>query len=63
VNAQIAFRHGAWQFAVFADNLFGAEYFESYVEQTSLMLAGLPPSDLGFMGDDTRVGVRLISRF
>jgi iron complex outermembrane receptor protein len=63
VNAQIAFHHGAWQFAVFADNVFGEEYFESYVEQTSLMLAGLPASDLGFMGDDTRIGVRLISRF
>ena len=63
VNAQISYRHGSWEFAVFANNLAGAEYFESYVEQTSLALAGLPASDLGLMGDDTRVGARLIGRF
>jgi iron complex outermembrane receptor protein len=63
VNGEIAWRHDAWLFAVFADNLFGEEYFESYVERTSLGLAGLPPSDLGHMGDDTRIGVRLLSRF
>ena len=63
VNVQIAYRHGSWDFAVFANNLFGEEYFESYVEQTSLALAGLPASDLGLMGDDTRMGVRLTGRY
>lgn len=63
VNGHIAYRHDTWEFALFGDNLFGAEYFESYVEQTSLTLAGLPPSDLGYMGEDTRLGVRVSASF
>jgi iron complex outermembrane recepter protein len=63
VDTQIAYRHGPWEFALFANNLFGEEYFESYVEQTSLALAGLPASDIGLMADDTRTGVRLSGRF
>jgi len=58
VNAQIAWRHGPVELSVFANNLFNEDYFESYIERTTLVLAGLPASDLGIVGDRRRVGIR-----
>jgi len=58
VNAQIAYRHGPVELSVFANNLFNEDYFESYIERTTLALAGLPASDLGIVGDRRRVGIR-----
>jgi len=62
-NASIAYRTGPVEVALFANNLFNTEYFESYIEQTTLALAGLPPSDLGITGDRRRYGVRASLKF
>ena len=63
VNASIAYRHGPVEVAVFANNLLQADYFESYIEKTTLQLAGLPASDLGIVGDRRRIGARLNFKF
>ena len=57
-NAAISYRSGPFELSVFANNLFNEDYFEFYVERTSLALAGLPASDLGLVGDRRRIGVR-----
>ena len=49
--------------AAFVNNLFNKEYFESYIERTTLVLAGLPTSDVGIIGDRRRYGVRARFRF
>ncbi|ATE64539.1 TonB-dependent receptor [Rhizorhabdus dicambivorans] len=58
VNGSIAYRHGPVELALFGTNLFNKKYFESYIEKTTLQLAGLPASDLGIIGDRRRYGVR-----
>ncbi|HYI39246.1 MAG TPA: TonB-dependent receptor [Allosphingosinicella sp.] len=58
LNAQVAYRHGPLELSVFANNLLNEDYFESYIERTTLVLAGLPASDLGIVGDRRRVGIR-----
>ncbi|MDP1027564.1 TonB-dependent receptor [Sphingomonas sp. KR1UV-12] len=63
VNAAITWRSGPVELAVFANNLFQKDYFDAYIEKTTLALAGLPASDLGIIGDRRRVGVRLGFRF
>ena len=45
------------------NNLFNTKYYESYIERTTLVLAGLPNSDVGIMGDKRRYGVRTRVRF
>lgn len=62
-NASIAYRTGPVEIALFANNLFNTEYFESYIEKTTLSLAGLPASDLGITGDRRRYGVRASLKF
>ncbi|ALJ13925.1 TonB-dependent receptor [Sphingopyxis macrogoltabida] len=62
-NASIAYRTGPVEVALFANNLFNTEYFESYIEKTTLALAGLPASDLGITGDRRRYGVRASLKF
>jgi iron complex outermembrane receptor protein len=62
-NASIAYRTGPVEIALFANNLFNTEYFESYIEKTTLLLAGLPASDLGITGDRRRYGVRASLKF
>ncbi|HWW58367.1 MAG TPA: TonB-dependent receptor [Sphingopyxis sp.] len=62
-NASIAYRTGPVEVALFANNIFNTEYFESYIEQTTLALAGLPASDLGITGDRRRYGVRASLKF
>jgi iron complex outermembrane recepter protein len=63
VDASIAWRHGPVEVQLFANNLFNADYFESYIEKTTLALAGLPASDLGIVGDRRRVGIRARLQF
>ena len=62
-NASIAYRTGPVEVALFANNIFNTEYFESYIEKTTLLLAGLPASDLGITGDRRRYGVRASLKF
>jgi iron complex outermembrane receptor protein len=63
VNAAITWRHGPLEFSVFANNLLQEDYFESYIEQTTLALAGIPPSDVGIIGDRRRIGARVRFQF
>ena len=58
VNGSISWKHGPIELSVFGTNLFNKKYFESYIEKTTLQLAGLPASDLGIIGDLRRYGVR-----
>ncbi|MGL3820136.1 TonB-dependent receptor [Sphingopyxis sp. R3-92] len=62
-NASIAYRTGPIEVALFASNIFNTEYFESYIEKTTLQLANLPASDLGITGDRRRYGVRASLKF
>jgi iron complex outermembrane receptor protein len=63
VNAAITYRHGPLEFSVFANNLFQENYFESYIEKTTLQLAGIPASDVGIIGDRRRIGARVRFQF
>jgi iron complex outermembrane receptor protein len=65
VNGSITYRIGGIEVAAFVNNLFNKDYFESYIEQTTLALAVpfLPASDLGIIGDPRRYGVRTRFRF
>lgn len=63
VNASIGFRTGPVEISGFVNNLFQKQYFESYIEKTTLQLAGLPASDLGIAGDRRRYGVRASLKF
>jgi iron complex outermembrane receptor protein len=58
VNASITYKTGPFEFALFGNNLFNKNYFESYIEKTTLQLANLPASDLGIIGDRRRYGIR-----
>ncbi len=62
-NAAVTLRTGAIELSAFANNIFDTEYFESYIEKTTLILAGVPASDLGIMGDGARYGIRASYRF
>jgi iron complex outermembrane receptor protein len=62
-NGSITYRMGNVELAVFGNNLFNKKYFDSYIEKTTLALAGLPASDLGIIGDLRRYGVRASFRF
>ncbi|BCA62641.1 hypothetical protein HMP09_1875 [Sphingomonas sp. HMP9] len=63
VNTAITYRTGPLEVAVFANNLLQRDYFDAYIEKTTLQLAGLPASDLGIIGERRRIGVRLGFRF
>lgn len=58
VNGSISYRFDGIELSAFVNNLFNANYWESYIERTTLVLAGLPNSDVGIMGDKRRYGVR-----
>ena len=62
-NASATYHVGPLEVTAFADNLFNKDYWESYIEKTTLQLAGLPASDLGITGDQRRYGVRLGVKF
>lgn len=64
INGSITYRVNRIEVSAFVDNLFNKKYFESYIEKTTLALAGLPiVSDIGIVGDLRRVGVRARLRF
>ncbi|RVQ69714.1 TonB-dependent receptor [Croceicoccus ponticola] len=63
VGGSATYRTGPVQISAFVSNLFKEEYWESFIERTTLQLAGLPASDLGIMGDSRRVGVRAALNF
>ena len=62
-NGAITYRIGGMELSAFVNNLFNKNYFESYIERTTLILAGLPNSDVGIIGDKRRYGVRARFRF
>lgn len=62
-NGSITYRVGNIEVGAFVNNLFNTKYYESYIERTTLVLAGLPNSDVGIMGDKRRYGVRTRIRF
>ncbi|WP_144095942.1 TonB-dependent receptor [Croceicoccus sediminis] len=63
VGASATYRNGPIEVAAFVRNAFQEDYWESYIEKTTLLLAGLPATDLGIMGDARRYGVRASYRF
>lgn len=59
-NASIAYRIDDLEIAVFSNNLFDEDYYESYIDSSTLTAAGLPAlGSLGQVGDGRRVGIRL----
>ena len=59
-NASITWRRNGLEAAVFVNNAFDTEYYESYIDSSVLSVAGLPAlGSLGLIGDGRRVGVRL----
>jgi iron complex outermembrane receptor protein len=62
-NGSITYRINNIEIGAFVNNLFNTKYYESYIERTTLVLAGLPNSDVGIMGDKRRYGVRTRVRF
>lgn len=63
VNGAVTYRNDGFELAAFVNNLFDKRYYESYIERTTLVLAGLPNSDVGIIGNKRRVGVRASFRF
>ena len=63
VNGTITWRHDAWDLSVYSTNLFNQKYFESYIDKSVLAAAGIPPTDVGILGDGRRVGVSATYRF
>ena len=66
VNPSITWQHSNVALSLFATNIFDTRYVESYLDQSLLVRAGLPPpigSDLSIQGDRRRVGVRASYRF
>lgn len=62
-NASITYRRGGFELQGFVSNLGQTKYWESYIEKTTLQLAGLPASDLGIVGEGRRYGVRASFKF
>ena len=62
-NGSISYTFGGVEVAAFVNNAFNKKYFESYIERTTLVLAGLPNSDVGIIGDRRRYGVRTRIKF
>jgi iron complex outermembrane recepter protein len=63
VNSSVTFRHNGLEVGAFVDNLLNKNYFDSYIEKTTLILAGLPATDVGIPGDKRRIGIRARYRF
>lgn len=59
-NLSLTWRRNGLELGVFANNLFDTEYYESFIDSSTLTVAGLPAlGSLGLIGDGRRVGVRL----
>ena len=63
VNGAVTYAMGGFEVSAFVNNLLGKKYYESYIERTTLVLAGLPNSDVGIIGDKSRYGIRTRFRF
>ena len=57
-GASATYRTGPFEIAAFVSNAFKEDYWESYIEKTTVALALLPPSDLGIQGEGRRYGIR-----
>ena len=58
-NASITWNYNDYQVSLFANNLFDEQYYDSYIDSSTLTVAGLPAlGSLGLIGDGRRVGVR-----
>jgi len=63
-NASVTWNYNDWQVSLFANNLFDEKYYDSYIDSSTLTVAGLPAlGSLGLIGDGRRVGVRARLRF
>ena len=62
-NASIGYRFGGIELTGFVNNAFNKKYYESFIERTTLILAGLPNSDVGIIGDRRRYGIRARFQF
>ena len=62
-NTSLTYKIGGIEVTGFVNNLFNKKYFESYIERTTLILAGLPNSDVGIIGDKRRYGIRTRFQF
>lgn len=66
VNGAVTYAVGNFEIGAFVNNAFNAEYYDSFIEKTTLEnVFGPGPlaSDLGIMGDKRRYGVRTRVRF
>ena len=62
-NGSITYQINDIELSAFVTNAFDVDYMESYIEKTTLILAGLTPTDVGIPGDKRRYGVRTRLRF
>jgi iron complex outermembrane receptor protein len=66
LNANITWTHANWSVALWGTNLTDEIYYESYIDQSALSAAGLPPilvHNLGITSDGRRYGVRFSANF
>jgi len=74
VNGAVTYRLGGIEIGAFVNNLFDKNYYDSFIEQTTLANAFCPAglvgcanaalvSDLGIMGEGRRYGIRTRFRF
>jgi len=63
VNTSVSYRRGDFTATLFANNLFDEEYFESFIDGSLLQALGLLNQDLGILGTERKVGVRLQYEF
>ncbi len=63
VNTSVTYRRNGFSASVFANNLFGEDYFESFIDGSLLQALGLLNQDLGILGTPRKVGLRLQYEF
>ena len=57
-NASLTYKIKQIEVTGFVDNLFKKDFMESYIEKTTLILAGLAPNDVAIVGEKRRIGIR-----
>ncbi len=63
VNTSVTYRRNGFSAGVFANNLFGEDYFEKLHRRLAAQALGLLNQDLGMLGTPQKVGVRLQYEF
>jgi iron complex outermembrane receptor protein len=63
VNTSVTYKRNGFSASVFANNLFNEKYFESFIDGSLLQALGLLNQDLGILGTERKVGVRLQYEF